>query len=346
MTEDTQQQAERYYPLHQDEQTTSDQQAPVDGPMGVWRTLGALANRVKAITGRSTFRDDPPTNLTEAKAHHDARSNPHNVTRAQLGAAAQTALDSHIAARDNPHGVTAQQAGARPSSYVPSWSEITSKPSTYPSTWTQVADKPQVFAPTNHKERHHADGLDPLTAANVGAAPASHVGSRDGHPLATQSANGLQAGADKSKLDSLAIPPRIYVAPSWPRQDITVTTTGWQSTLLAPEVTVPALGNPPSGFAWLIDVVGSIRFRNMTSGPAGILIQIQYNRAAVGSSVDGGNSGAREDFVITPLTSFGMTPPSLTAAFTVNFYMYTLTTGSYNVFQGPLPTVRVYLVKV
>jgi hypothetical protein len=34
-------------------------------------------------------------------------------------------------------------------------------------------------------------------------APASHVGSRDGHPLATTTLDGIMAGADKAKLDSL-----------------------------------------------------------------------------------------------------------------------------------------------
>lgn len=327
-------QPQKYHPLHNDLQPISDQQAPPEGASSVWTTLGALANRIKAITGRSTFRDSPPTNLTEAKAHHDHRQNPHVVTRAQLGAAAQTALDSHTADQQNPHGVTAAQAGARPASYVPSWGEITSKPSTYPSTWDTVAGKPATYPPSTHTHDY---------------APASHVGSGGtAHANATASTSGFFTPSEKNKLSDLAIPPRIYVAPSWPRQDITVTNAGqFQPTLLAPEITVPALGNPPTGFAWLIDVVGSMRFINRsTTSPATILVQIQYNRAAVGGGVDGGNSAAANSQTIAVLTSYGMTPPTLTSSFTVNFYGYYDTATNYSLFASPYPTVRAYLVKV
>lgn len=161
--------SQKYHPLHIDKNTIDDSQTPTQ-PAGVWSVIGMLANRLKQATGRSTWQDSPPTNLTEARAHHDATGNVHNLTRAQLGAAAQTALESHIAARDNPHAVTAAQAGARPSSYVPSWSEITSKPSTYPSTWNTVSGKPSSFTPSAH-----AHAITDLPVAASGVASATQI---------------------------------------------------------------------------------------------------------------------------------------------------------------------------
>ena len=46
-------------------------------------------------------------------------------------------------------------------------------------------------------------GLGPLVPADCGAAPAGHVGSRDGHPVATPAANGEMSAADKAKLDGI-----------------------------------------------------------------------------------------------------------------------------------------------
>lgn len=43
-----------------------------------------------------------------------------------------------------------------------------------------------------------------LTNTDVNAAPASHVGSRDGHPVASATENGFMSGADKARLDGLS----------------------------------------------------------------------------------------------------------------------------------------------
>lgn len=40
-----------------------------------------------------------------------------------------------------------------------------------------------------------------VTPGDIGAAPASHVGSRDGHPLATTTLAGMMAGADKAEVE-------------------------------------------------------------------------------------------------------------------------------------------------
>lgn len=179
---------QRFYPLRDDLQQITEQDP--QQPSGVWATLGMLAGRLKSITGRSVWTDNPPTNLTEAKTHHDSKQNPHNVTRAQLGAAAATDLDSHKADQQNPHGVTAAQAGARPASYVPSWGEITSKPATYPSTWNTVADKPAAYPPATHTH-------DYAPASHVGSGGAAHANAVAG------GAAGFMSGAEKQKLSSI-----------------------------------------------------------------------------------------------------------------------------------------------
>lgn len=45
-------------------------------------------------------------------------------------------------------------------------------------------------------------------------APAAHVGSRDGHPLATDTLNGLMAGEDKARLDGLGPLTKIEAQPA------------------------------------------------------------------------------------------------------------------------------------
>lgn len=192
---------QKYHPLHDDQQTTTDQQAPVDGPMGVWATLGALANRIRAITGRSTFRDNPPTNLTEAKTHHDATGNVHNLTRAQLGAAAATDLDSHKADQQNPHAVSAAQAGAPPTSRTISTTAPLSGGGNLSANRTLSISPASTSAAgsMSASDKAKLDGLDSSSYA-----PASHVGSGGAaHANASASVAGFLSGADKAKLNEL-----------------------------------------------------------------------------------------------------------------------------------------------
>lgn len=99
---------------------------------------------------------------------HLNTTNPHNITRAMLGAAAadalaalETAFNAHAANSANPHATTAAQVGA-----------------------PTLADLAALAALL---EAHKGDATNPhsTTAVQVGAAPFAHVGSRDGHPLAT-----------------------------------------------------------------------------------------------------------------------------------------------------------------
>ena len=194
----------RYLHTRAEENTLTDADPPTANYGTLMNLLGGLANRLRAITGKSSWTASPDATLADAKTHHDRVDNPHSVTRAQLGAAAASALSSHTADQSNPHGVTASQAGARPATWVPGWNEVTGKPVSFPSSWSEVAGKPSVFAPTNHNDRHRAGGLDPLTASDVGAAPSSHVGSGgSAHPAATVSQAGFQSGTDKAKLESI-----------------------------------------------------------------------------------------------------------------------------------------------
>lgn len=58
--------------------------------------------------------------------------------------------------------------------------------------------------PTAHKTSHATGGADPLTAADVGAAPSTHVGAGGGaHSNATQTVAGFISSADKTKLNGI-----------------------------------------------------------------------------------------------------------------------------------------------
>ena len=47
--------------------------------------LTAIGNAIKAISGADTWNGTPATTLTEARAHMDSKSNPHGVTKTQVG---------------------------------------------------------------------------------------------------------------------------------------------------------------------------------------------------------------------------------------------------------------------
>ena len=47
--------------------------------------LTAIGNAIKAVSGADTWNGTPSTTLTAARAHMDGKSNPHGVTKAQVG---------------------------------------------------------------------------------------------------------------------------------------------------------------------------------------------------------------------------------------------------------------------
>lgn len=68
--------------------TISDTTAPTGNTATPTTLLGWLAYMIKAITGQANWRTAPATTLEAANTHHGRTDNPHNVTLAQVGAAA------------------------------------------------------------------------------------------------------------------------------------------------------------------------------------------------------------------------------------------------------------------
>ena len=95
--------------------------------------LTAIGNAIKAISGADTWNGTPATTLTAARAHMDSKSNPHGVTKTQVGlgnadntsdankpvSTAQAAaikvvqddVNAHKSDTSNPHAVTKAQVG-------------------------------------------------------------------------------------------------------------------------------------------------------------------------------------------------------------------------------------------
>lgn len=162
---------------------TVDQTTAPSGNTGKLTTLlSGIVNRIRAIMGTSNWYNNPPTTLQQAKAHIDARNNPHGVTAAQVGAPTLTAFNDHVNDTNNPHAVTAAQVGAITSvagitnpgggvDIVAGTGIAVSKDSTNKRvTITATGD----MAPAPHAETHKPGGSDPLSPADIGAAPAAH----------------------------------------------------------------------------------------------------------------------------------------------------------------------------
>lgn len=187
-----------------------------------------------------------------------------------------------------------------------------------------------------------ADLLDNLNSTDF--ASASHVGSRNGHPLATTTADGFIAGTDKGKLDTLVPPERSYVAPNFTGYSRTFAT-GWQTTALAnPKVTVPILGAAPTGFKWQMDISGGIRFKPSVN--VSILISHAFDGGGRSADIIGGNPLNANVQGGVGISILALTPPTVTAAFTVEFYVWVNPADTMDVSNGPMPGIRCYLVRV
>ena len=104
-----------------------------DAKLGQRTVLTTSGNAIKAISGADTWNGTPATTLTAARAHMDSKSNPHGVTKTQVGlgnadntsdankpvSTAQAAaikvvqddVNAHKSDTSNPHAVTKAQVG-------------------------------------------------------------------------------------------------------------------------------------------------------------------------------------------------------------------------------------------
>lgn len=83
---------------------TVDQTKSPSGLTGSLRQfLDWIPNRIKTILGTTNWYDSPPVTLTVTKNHIDNKSNPHNVTASQVGAATLAQLAAKV---DKPSSAT------------------------------------------------------------------------------------------------------------------------------------------------------------------------------------------------------------------------------------------------
>ncbi len=98
--------------------------------------------------------------------------------------------------------LSASDVGARPVSYVPTWSEVTSKPTTFPPSshshsWSSVTDKPSTFPPSSH---NHDSTYAALSHSHSNYVPTSRtINSKALTGNITLSASDVKARADSWK---------------------------------------------------------------------------------------------------------------------------------------------------
>jgi hypothetical protein len=183
-------------------------------------------------------------------------------------------------------------------------------------------------------------------------APASHVDSRDGHPLATASLDGFQSGTDKAKLDgieagALKRPELHAIAPNFTNYTLTLATNTWTRLFdgvnYAPRIDFPVLGAPPSGTAWRVDVLAVMRIS--APGASSMLLGVGLGTAWAMGAVHGGVRAEVAAQVVTPIMARGLVPDPL-VAFSVTAAIFASAAGDYLIITNPALTARAYLVKV
>lgn len=107
--------------------TPDQSQAPASPGTGTLTQLVSwLANRIKAITGKTNWWDAPPTTLQAAKNHIDAAA-PHSGHETPTGA--QEKVDTHASSKQT-HGISSGYYIAKTSrsDQLPAWNDIQGKP--------------------------------------------------------------------------------------------------------------------------------------------------------------------------------------------------------------------------
>ena len=188
--------------------TIDQSQTPSSDTGTLTELLGRIANRLVAVAGTANWKDAPPTNLAEVKAHMDAAA-PHSGHETPSGAQAKvnahaaltanvhgvdasgfasksyvdTKVAQHEARRDNPHQVTAAQVGAITGLDIPSaavqkpggtvglraGTGIALTADTEAGTITITATGEAASIPQAHAFTHAQGGPDPLTPGMIGA---------------------------------------------------------------------------------------------------------------------------------------------------------------------------------
>ncbi|MEK0312486.1 hypothetical protein [Cohnella sp. 56] len=167
--------------------TISDTSTPTGDSGTVTTLFGWLANMIKAITGKTSWRTAPATTLEAAKSHMDA-------TVAHGAVSAPTA--STMMVRDSAG--RAQVAAPSASADIARKDTVDAAISTAAADATSKANAAQSAAIS-------AAATDAATKANVVQANlTAHIGTGGtSHAAATTSVGGFMSAADKSKLDSV-----------------------------------------------------------------------------------------------------------------------------------------------
>jgi len=213
--------------------TPNQSQAPASPGTGtLTQLISWLANRIKAVTGKTNWWDTPPTTLQAAKTHMDAAA-PHSGHETPSGAQAKAdgaearakaytdqevgevaqALNSHKAAaaphsghetpsgaqtkanaaEANAKGYTDTHAGTKNTHGVGSGYYIAkTSRSDQLPAWNDMQGKPSNFPPSAHKSTHASGGSDALTPSDIGAET----------PAGAQAKAEATAGAVLAELDA------------------------------------------------------------------------------------------------------------------------------------------------
>lgn len=186
--------------------------------------------------------------------------------------------------------------------------------------------------------------VDALTRTEPGLSGAGKVGVAD---IPGVGSNDVQGALEELVAYLQAVQTvreeRIYAPESF--SDYSLPIAGGWNALPAPRITVPALGEPPVGTAWRVDVLGSVRA--LPASIAGtVLIGVALGTGPP-SDIAGGGHCSPLGGGLQPVSAVGLTPPDIASPFEVRFYMDPGGAGAQNFAvrgSGRL-RARVYLVK-
>lgn len=184
-------------------------------------------------------------------------------------------------------------------------------------------------------------------------APGSHVGSRDGHPLAGGAVGeqgmmhpdqvnklaGIEAGAIKR-------PSRIAQAPTFTAYTLALASATWtrleSGGVYMPRLDLSALGAPPSGTKWMVEVMGAMRVTPDVATDVYIGAGLGTNFTLGGSSMISGFAAAKSGHAFIPVAAaYDVPDPTVTT--TITFSIQVFPAASVTVQNAPLPSIRSFL---